>query len=246
MENNRPYRTHPLVITAAAAVIVVSLAALGAIFGLIPGHSAAQSAAPAGQVETAMTAGAAPAANVPPPAASEPPARSQAHHREAAVTPPTKRVVARADQPAAAPPAPPPVRVADEAPTSGYVERREPMPGAARTEAPCQDCGTIAGVRERTRAGDANGLGAAAGGVLGGVVGHQMGNGRGRDAMTVLGAIGGAFAGHQIEKSQKTVHEYEVTVQLDDGTTKVVTQPTMPAWRQGERVRVSGGQIVAL
>ncbi|MGH8859259.1 MAG: glycine zipper 2TM domain-containing protein, partial [Polaromonas sp.] len=39
--------------------------------------------------------------------------------------------------------------------------------------------------------GKGTGVGAVLGGVAGAVVGHQIGGGRGRDAATVIGAVGG-------------------------------------------------------
>ena len=69
--------------------------------------------------------------------------------------------------------------------------------------------------------------------------------GRGRDVMTVLGAIGGAVAGHQIEKNVKKVKSYEIAVRLDDGSTQFITQDKPPAWRSGDRVRLVDGVITA-
>lgn len=42
--------------------------------------------------------------------------------------------------------------------------------------------------------------GAVAGGVLGALAGHMIGGGHGRTLMTLAGAAGGAFAGHEIQK----------------------------------------------
>lgn len=67
----------------------------------------------------------------------------------------------------------------------------KPAP-AARVAATCPDCGVVTAIHEVKQAGEGTGAGAVAGGVLGGVVGHQFGGGRGKDAMTV----GGAVAGH--------------------------------------------------
>ena len=107
----------------------------------------------------------------------------------------------------------------------------------------CRDCAVIESVREVEKTGDANGVGAVAGGVLGGVVGHQVGSGRGRDVMTVVGAVGGAVAGHEIEKNMKKTRSYQVTVRFEDGTSRVLAQPSEPSWRAGDQVRVVDGQI---
>lgn len=107
----------------------------------------------------------------------------------------------------------------------------------------CKDCGVVESVHAIEKQGEGSGAGAVAGGVLGGVAGHQMGNGRGQDVMTVIGAVGGAVAGHQIEKNMKKSKVYNVTVRLDDGTTRVVSLNSAPAWRAGDRVRVQNGQL---
>ena len=63
--------------------------------------------------------------------------------------------------------------------------------------------------------------------------------------MGVLGAIGGAVAGHQIEKRVKKVKSYEIAVRLEDASRQFVTQESAPAWRQGDRVRLVNGVITA-
>ena len=54
------------------------------------------------------------------------------------------------------------------------------------------------------------------------------GGGNGKKAMTVLGAVGGGFAGHEIEKQARATTVYKVHVRMDDGTTRTVTQSTAP------------------
>ena len=100
-------------------------------------------------------------------------------------------------------------------------------------------------MRQFEKKGEGSGVGAVAGGVLGGVLGHQVGAGRGKDTMTVLGALGGAVAGHQIEKNVKKVFSYEIAIRFDDGSSRVITQEAAPSWRPGDRVRVVNGVIAA-
>lgn len=81
--------------------------------------------------------------------------------------------------------------------------------------------GRVIGIQNTTVAvNDPNLAGAAIGGVAGGVVGHQFGKGRGKTAMTVLGALGGAAAGSQVN-AQKLVSGYAITIRGNDG--EVVT-----------------------
>jgi outer membrane lipoprotein SlyB len=110
----------------------------------------------------------------------------------------------------------------------------------------CANCGVVDAIRAVQVDGNASGLGAVAGGVTGAVVGHQIGNGHGRDAMTVIGGVGGAFAGHPIEKNISRHTVYRVTVHMDDGSFRTVSQSHEPAVAIGSKVRVANGSLVAL
>jgi outer membrane lipoprotein SlyB len=129
--------------------------------------------------------------------------------------------------------------VRQEASSNEQTSTTMPTEVQTRPAAVCATCGVIESVRpvQQQRA-QGSGLGAVAGGVLGGVVGNQMGKGSGRTAMTVLGAIGGGFAGNEVEKRTHTVTVYEVTVRMDDGSVRTFTQQTEPA--PGTRVEVDG------
>ena len=119
-----------------------------------------------------------------------------------------------------------------------------PPPPPARVVAPvCRECGVIESVNEIEKAGEGSGLGAVAGGVVGAIAGKQVGGGRGRNVMSVLGAVGGAYAGHQIEKNARNVKSYDVTIRFEDGSTRTLSQATPPAWRAGDRVRLVNGMI---
>lgn len=107
----------------------------------------------------------------------------------------------------------------------------------------CVDCGVIESVREVDAKGKASGIGAVGGAVVGGLLGNQVGAGRGKDAMTVAGAVGGAVAGNEVEKRVKTTRSYEVTVRLNDGTTRVISESGQPVWRAGDKVRIVNGAI---
>jgi outer membrane lipoprotein SlyB len=107
----------------------------------------------------------------------------------------------------------------------------------------CVTCGTVDAVRAVEVKGDATGLGVVAGGLTGAVVGNQMGRGNGNTAMTILGAAGGAYAGNEIEKNVKKQVSYRVTVRMDDGSFRTVSQAAPAA--VGEKVRIVDGAIVA-
>ncbi len=168
---------HPLVLGAAASVMVVSLVGAAAIGGLLPS------------------------------------ARSD-----------------KADTPA-------------QAPASASSHQAAPRPPArART---CASCGTVDAIRSVELKGNATGLGAVAGGVTGAVVGNQIGRGGGNTAMTILGAAGGALAGNEIEKNVKKHYSFRVTVRMDDGSFRTVSQSNAPAVAVGERVRIIDGTVIA-
>lgn len=116
-------------------------------------------------------------------------------------------------------------------------------PAAAAAAPACPDCGTITGIREINKPGKATGLGAVAGGVVGGVLGRSIGGRDHRTAGTVVGAAGGAVAGHMIEKKARGGKTFEIGVRFDDGRTQVFHQDTHPSWNTGDRVRVKDGVL---
>ena len=118
-----------------------------------------------------------------------------------------------------------------------------PVVAQAPVKAPCYSCGTVESIREIEKPGDGSGLGAVGGAVGGAVLGRQFGNGRGKDLLSILGAVGGGYAGHQVEKNVRSVKSYEVQVRMEDGSLRAVSSPTQPNWRPGDRVRVDGGSI---
>jgi len=61
--------------------------------------------------------------------------------------------------------------------------------------------------------------------------------------MTAAGAAGGAVAGNEVEKRVKTTKSYEVTVRLNDGSSRVISEASLPAWHIGDRVKVINGAI---
>ncbi len=109
----------------------------------------------------------------------------------------------------------------------------------------CANCGVIEAVTAVRVQGQGTGVGAVAGGVTGAAVGGQLGRGNGRTALGLLGAVGGAYAGHAIERNVRSDTSYRVTVRMDDGTKRTVYPLTAPAFAVGEKVRVVNGTIAA-
>ena len=87
------------------------------------------------------------------------------------------------------------------------------------------------------------GAGAIAGAVVGGILGNQVGGGSGKTAATVLGAAGGAYAGHELEKRNQTQqgNVYQLTVRLNNGSYQTLTQTTNNDIRVGDSVRIDNG-----
>lgn len=109
----------------------------------------------------------------------------------------------------------------------------------------CENCGVVTSIKATEEAGEATGLGAIAGGVLGGLLGNQMGQGRGRTAATIVGAAGGAYAGHQVEKRMNKATRFDVSVKMDDGSTRVIAQQIEPKFKVGDKVKIVDGTLVS-
>jgi outer membrane lipoprotein SlyB len=85
------------------------------------------------------------------------------------------------------------------------------------------------------------GVGAVVGGVVGLGLGSLIGGGSGRDVAMVLGTIGGAVAGHQVQKTyDKPAAGQQIVVRLTNGVLVSITQPANPGLRQGQKVYVEG------
>jgi outer membrane lipoprotein SlyB len=108
----------------------------------------------------------------------------------------------------------------------------------------CADCGKVTTVQMVQQEGEGTGLGAVAGGVVGGVLGNQIGRGTGRKIATVAGAAGGAYVGHQAEKSMKSAKRWDVAVRMESGDTRMFSFDHEPIVRVGDYVKVRDGQLV--
>jgi outer membrane lipoprotein SlyB len=111
--------------------------------------------------------------------------------------------------------------------------------------ATCRNCGVVESVVPVRRPGQTQGIagtqvtpGMAIGGVVGGLLGNQVGHGNGRTAATVVGAAGGAYAGHAIEKNRAQRTAYVMHIRMQDGSMRTIEQTA--ALRKGARVVVEG------
>jgi len=129
--------------------------------------------------------------------------------------------------------------------TPAQTSPAQARPEPAKTAPVCNNCGVVASVNAIKLQGEGSGLGAVAGGVVGGLLGNQVGGGSGKKIATVAGAAGGAYAGHQTEKHLKSTVRYDVTVNMDDGSTQTFSYDAQPAFQAGSKVRVVNGTLTA-
>lgn len=260
-------RLHPLVAAAAVSLIVVSAFGVAALTGVLPKSGAsttehsvfspgasATTAAPGGisfmvPAQVPAPAAAAPAVVSAPAVAPKPVARPvvkkvarpkvQARAPEWTPEPPREEIV-RGQQPVvqAQAPAYAPQYAPQYSPP--YSPPYSPQPVA---QARCYDCGEVAAVNAIEQKGEGSWIGPVAGGVGGAILGKQMGKGSGNTIMTILGAAGGAYAGHKVEQKVRTVTRWDVVVRMEDGSTRTVSATEQPLWRIGDRVRVNNGTL---
>ena len=124
------------------------------------------------------------------------------------------------------------------APKPAQVAAAPKIAPAPKPALKCAECGVVEAVQEVEVKGEATGAGAVAGGVAGAVVGNQVGSGSKKKVARVIGAVGGAVVGHQIEKHARTTKRYDITVRMEDGTLRTLSQEQAPTWRAGDKVRV--------
>jgi outer membrane lipoprotein SlyB len=110
-------------------------------------------------------------------------------------------------------------------------------------EPPCAACGVVEAVdvvQPRQREGW---LGAIAGGLIGMILGDQVGQGDGRKSARVLGAVGGAYVGRQIERNSGPRTRYDVTVRMSSGVRRTVTFSSAPPLKVGDAVTFADGNV---
>src|SRR5688572_10888449 len=113
-----------------------------------------------------------------------------------------------------------------------------PKQQIAASKPKCLDCGVISAINVVEVKGQGTGLGAVGGGAAGAVVGHEVVDGKHQTLATVAGAAVGAIAGHEIEKHARTKKRFDLSVRMDDGTTKTASTETEPVLKVGQRVRM--------
>lgn len=233
-------RMHPLVATAAVAVIIASLTAVAAITGVLPISKATQgstdpnvaaqsSTAPAASAPLAL---AAPGQTTQPNQATPYPAQGPAQGTHAY---PSQNVA-----PAPAPARAPSYAERERAPsTSPSYAQTQPRPAASPY------AGRVTSITPITTQGKETGLGIIGGAVVGGLLGNQIGRGNGRTLATVGGAVAGGYGGHVAENYYSRDTQYRVNVRMDNGANRSFTYRAAPGFQPGDRVHVENGSLVA-
>ncbi len=227
MNNSTPQnKLHPLMTVAAVSVILASGVGIATMTGLLPHQQTPISSQP----PIAITA--------PPSAPALVPAATSTIATVVKVPEPVKPVVKKMA-----------AQIHHKAVTHKTIAHTENQAVSEdHYNAPppvCMDCGTVLAVQPMISESKPSGIGAVGGAILGGVIGHQFGGGDGKKAMTAAGVVGGAMAGNQIEKSQHKITSYNVTVQMEDGSTRSFSYDTAPNFSSGEHVKVSGNRLIS-
>lgn len=98
--------------------------------------------------------------------------------------------------------------------------------------------GTVESVRNVTIANPESGVGTVSGAALGGLGGSQIGRGNGSAAVGIIGAVAGGIIGNRIENQVNNRPGFEITVRLENGELRSITQAADEMFRPGEKVRL--------
>lgn len=244
---NNTAKLHPLVAAAAVSLIVVSAFGVAALTGVLPKSGASPAPhsvlAPTAAATTAAPGGITfeiPAAVPAPKPVAKPAVKKVARPAVQARAPEPAREETQEEYRQHRPTRPysPEARSQPVAQAPAPVYAPQPM-----AQARCLDCGEVAAVNAIEQKGEGSWIGPVAGGVGGAILGKQMGKGSGNTIMTILGAAGGAYAGHKVEQKVRTTTRWDVVVRMEDGSTRTVSATEQPLWRIGDRVRVNNGML---
>ena len=100
--------------------------------------------------------------------------------------------------------------------------------------------GTVLSTNPVVIDGKQSGAGQLPGAIIGGVAGSSVGEGKGQQIFTILGAVGGAVVGSMIEEQATRTQGLELTIKMDSGKTLSIVQEVdnVNVFREGQRVRV--------
>jgi len=128
------------------------------------------------------------------------------------------------------------------APRPRAAQNRE-RTSAARPAPVCSDCGAVTAITPVKTEGKPSLLGTLAGAAAGGFAGSQFGKGQGKTAMTAAGVVGGAFAERAAEGKIRSDTTYQVSIAMDNGSSRQITLQQTNGLTVGAKVRVNGNTI---
>jgi hypothetical protein len=112
------------------------------------------------------------------------------------------------------------------------------LPPPLRVAGGCADCAVVESVRTVETAGREGVGGAVAGGLLGAILGGEIAHGDLRGFARILGAIGGALTGREIERANSRRVRYDVLLRRPDGSSQIQSYDSPPPLRVGDTVRL--------
>lgn len=118
-------------------------------------------------------------------------------------------------------------------------------PPAFQVSEPSARVGTVESITQDTVQNVNTTAGTIGGALVGGGLGSLIGGGSGQTVATIVGAVGGGFAGNQLAQRSQTF-VWRIGVRYDDGAFATVQQTAAPALRIGDRVRVTNTGIELL
>ena len=99
--------------------------------------------------------------------------------------------------------------------------------------------GYVDSIRNVTIDKGQTGVGTVTGAAVGGIAaGSSIGGGNGSIAAGIVGAVAGGILGQKVENNLSQKPGLEITVRLDNGDIKAITQDADEAFNVGERVRL--------
>ena len=128
---------------------------------------------------------------------------------------------------------------------SGHSSRPAQENYPQQAAAQCYNCGRVESVKTIQSTARPSGVGVGVGAVLGGLLGNQVGGGNGRTLATVAGAVGGGYAGNEVERRSSVATSYQVRVRMDDGQLQTFPSDSATNWRAGDEVRVVNGSLTS-
>jgi outer membrane lipoprotein SlyB len=135
------------------------------------------------------------------------------------------------------------VTAAPVAPAAAAPAAR-PAPAAPKEVYVCSDCGTVNSITTIDLSKQNTGAGAAIGAVVGGLLGSQVGDGKGTDAAIVVGVVGGAILGRDMESKRNANVAYDIAVNMENGSYQILRVAEIGSLHLGQEVRVSGSTIL--